>query len=92
MKLNKQLILEDFSSYMEEVRKRQKMGQPPMSAEEKHSALLRSMGKKIEDKAETELTKGRRASVNSDAGSDMGGALTKAQAENMKRQIRAAGF
>lgn len=91
-KLNKHLILEDFSDVQEEMRKRQKMGQEPMTADEKHEALLRSMNKHVGDKAQTNATNGLRKSVNSNDNSDMGGAINASQAAEMKRKLAASGF
>lgn len=92
IKLDKHLILEDFSDVQEEMRKRQKMGQPPMTADEKHQALLRSMNKHVGDKAQTKATSGLRKSVNSNDNSDMGGAIDASQAAEMKRRLKASGF
>lgn len=91
-KINKSLILEDFSAVQEEMRKRQKMGQPPMTAEEKHEALLRSMDKHLGDKSQTKSTAGLRKSVNSNDNSDMGGSINASQAAEMKRKLAASGF
>lgn len=91
-KINKQLITENFYSLQEEMKKRQKIGQPSMTAEEKHEAILRSQNKHAGDIASSKSTAGLRKSINSNPGSDMGGVINAQEAANMKRKLSAAGY
>jgi len=92
MLLNKSLILEAFSDYSEEVKKRAKMGIAPMTAEERNDAVLRATNHHIGDKAETSASASKRKSINSDTHSNNGGMIDASTAANMKQRLKAAGY